>query len=489
MLLPAFSLSLALLAQDGIPPAKLPTTQGMDGELVSHIEQHVAAVEASPGDGLLHAELGLVYEANTCFLPAAQSYSNAIELLPESPEWRYRLGKVLIEIGDLEPAARELRLAAGALTNTPVIQARLGQVLLQMGDLEGAEAAWLSAISAEAKQPGQPMYPQSRVGLAGVRYEQERFEEAIQLCEQAIGANPGYRHARYLLALNLFEVGQDARAELELAAGMKAWPEFPPDPHGPRLAGHAKGYQRRMMSVENLMMGGNIQGAMALVEVVLTNNQADTLALNLKGRCHQALGQLDQAIEIFRACEAIDEARVDTKLFLAIALLNRSGSVTDAEQRTAMIKEASDKTLGALQLAPRQGRAHFFHGFALLASGDGQGAFAEMNIALRLGCDEPEIYRQLTQLAANLGRMREMIQFAEKNAATKPADPAALQLLIQAYLTDNKVDEAEAALQRLEAFGLPQLANFVASVKQFIAQARTPPPPISGPPTEDGKDQ
>ena len=489
MLLPAIPLCLALLAQDGIPPAKLPTTTGMDPELVSHIEQHVAAVVAAPGDGLLHAELGLVYEANTCFEPAAQSYRNAIELLPNNPEWRYRLGKVLVEIGDLVPAEKQLRLAAQALKNTPVIQARLGQVLLELGDLEGAEAAWLAAISAEAKQPGQPMYPQSRVGLAGVRYEQGRFDEAIKLCEQAIQANPGYRHARYLLAMNLFEVGQEDRAELELAAGMKAWPEFPPDPHAPKLSSHGKGYQRRMMSVENMMMAGNIPGALEQVEAILTTSQADTLALNLKGRCLQTLGQLDQAIEIFRISEAADGGKVDTKLFLAISLLNRSGTLTDAEQKGAMLEEARAKTQAALQLAPRQGRAHFFHGFALLASGDGQGAFAEMNIALRLGCDEPEIYRQMTQLAANLGRMREMIQFAEKNASAKPRDPAALQLLIQAYLTDKKIDEAEVALARLESFGVPQLANFVASVKQFIVQARTPPPPVSGPPIEDGKDQ
>lgn len=485
-MLSALTLTLALLAQeDGFSPAKLPTTTGMDPEIVSHIEQLVAAVEAAPADGAAHADLGLGYEANTCFEPAAQSYRHAVALLPESPEWRYRLGKTLLDIGDVEEALVELEAAAAVLKNTPVIQAYLGHARMQVGDLDGAEAAWQAAIDGEAKQPGEMIFPQSRVGMAGVRFEQGRFAEAVALCEEALGVYPTYRHAHYLLGLSLFEVGQDVRAEYELSLGMKAWPEFPPDPHGPRLAGHAKGYQRRMMMAENMMMAGQLQQAIAAVDMVLAKDASDGMALTLKARCQQGLGQLDPAIQTFRKAEEVDAENVNTKIFLSIALLNRSGSVADEEARSAMLAEALEKARQAVMLAPRQGRAHFFLGFALMATGDSQSAFGEMNIALRLGCDEPQIYTQLTQLAASMGRMSEMITFAEKNVQNNPVDPNALRLLIQAYLTDSRFDEAEATNARLAGLGIPQMAGFVNQVKQHIEANRPPQEPDSGPPMAD----
>ena len=485
----ALHLCLALCLQDGFPPARLLSTEGMDPEVVAHIEECVAAVEAAPTDGEAHAQLGLAYEANTCFEPAAESYRHAIALLPDKPEWRYRLGKVLVEIGDVEAAEKELAAASAKLKSTPVIQARLGAARLELGDIEGAEEAWQAAITAEAKQPGQPMFPESRVGLASVRYEQGRYQDAIDLCEKALTVRPGYRHAHYILAMSLFELGQDERAERELSLGMPAWPEFPPDPHGPLLASHARGYQNAMMGVENLLMAGRAQEALTRVETVLSKRPDDVLALILKARCLERLGRANEAIDLYRHCETLDGSRADTKVFLTIALLNRAATITDAEQRGALLQEALTKSREALAIAPRQGRAHFYYGFALLANGDGQNAFAEMNQALRLGCDEPALYAQLTQLAAKLGQMREMIQFAGRNAKAHPGDPGALQLLIQAYLTDNRFDEAEAVLARLESLNEPAMTQFIASVKQFISAKRVPAPPQSGPPIDDGKDK
>jgi len=485
-MLSALTLTLALLAQDdGLPPATLPTTDGMDAEIVSHIEKLVAAVAAEPADGDAHADLGLAYEANTCFEPAAQCYRHAIALMPGNPEWRYRLGKILLDIGDVEEALIELEAAADALTNTPVIQAYLGHAYLQLGDLDGAEAAWQAAIDGEAKQPSNPVFPQSRVGMASVRFEQGRFPEAVTLCEEALKVYPTYRHAHYLLGLALFEVGEDLRAEYELTQGMKAWPEFPPDPHGPRLAGHAKGYQRRMMIAENMMMAGQLQEAIGVVDGVLAKSAADAMALTLRARCQQGLGQGGPAIETFRKAEEVDPKNVNTKIFLAIALINHSGSIADAEARTAMLTEALETAREAVALAPRQGRAHFFLGFALLANLDTASAFGEMNIALRLGCDEPQIYTQLTQMAASIGRMSEMVTFAEKNVRNHPVDPNALRLLIQAYLTDNRLDEAESVNAKLESLGIPQMAGFVNQVKQHIEANRAPEQIDSGPPLAD----
>ena len=98
LLLCSLFLAAPLAAQDAPPPVKLPSTEGMDPEVVSHLEALIATVEATPGDAELHADLGLAYEANTIFEPAAQCYRNVIAMLPDRPEWRYRLGVMLTDV-------------------------------------------------------------------------------------------------------------------------------------------------------------------------------------------------------------------------------------------------------------------------------------------------------------------------------------------------------------------------------------------------------
>lgn len=479
------SLGLGLAGQDAPPPAKLLSTEGIDPEVVAHIETLVAAVEADPGNGETHAELGLAYEANTFFAPAVQSYRNTVALLPDKAEWKYRLGVMLVADGELVEAEKMLTAAAAKLKNTPVIQARLGDARMNLGDLEGSEAAWQAALAAEATQPNNPKWPQSRVGLASVRYEQGRYSEAVTLCEEALGLYPTYRHAHYLLAMCLFEVGEDDRAEIELALGMKAWPEFPPDPHGPRIRGHARGFHHKMMSIENTMMAQNVVGARQMVEAVLVDHPDSPHALNILARCQEAMGQSAEALETLRKSEELDDDLVMTKIQLATSLLNLSSREVDQEKRVALIEEAKAKTQAAVEKAPRQGRVHYFHGLTSLAMGDGQTALQEMQIALRLGCDEPDLYNRLTLLSAQMGRMREMINFAKKNAADRPYDGAAVQLLVQAYLTDKRYDEAEAALAKLEALGIPQFGQFIGQVKQVIAQERAALEPQPGPPLDD----
>jgi Flp pilus assembly protein TadD len=485
LLLLSLLLATPLVAQDGYPPATLPSFEGMDPEVVSHIEQQVKLVLEDPADGERHAELGLAYEANTCFEAAERSYRNAVALLPDKPEWVYRLGVALIANGKLVEAERVLTRAADALKNTPVIQARLGAARLDLGDIEGAEQAWEAAIAAEAKQEGAPIIPQSRVGLAQVRFEQGRYQDAVALLEEALGVYRTYRHAHYLLGLCLYELGDDERADIELAMGLKAWPEFPADPHQPRLAAHAKGYNRRMMVIENILAAGDARGALTMLELMLSGRPDDVLVLNLMARAQQRLGQPALALETLRKSEALDSGNVSTLIALAVALINGSGQAPDDETRAAMLTEALEKTQAAVAVAPRQGRVHFFNGLALLATGNGQGAFSEMSLGMNLGCDEPDLYRQLTTLAAQMGRLRVMIEFAEKNAARRPFDLAALQLLIQAYLTDNRLDEAEAVLLRLKKFHVPDLAPFTQRVEEHIAQKRAEQAPQSGPPVDD----
>ncbi len=482
-LIPILLLCTPLAAQETFPPVQLPTYTGMDPAVVDHIKEYVAKVAADPGNGELHAELGLVYEANTCFAPAAASYQNAIALVPEPAQWSYRLGVMQVSLGEYEEARKSLEAAAAKLRNTPVILARLGAVRLDLGDVEGAEEAWLQAIAGEAKQPQQIAWPQSRVGLAAVRMAQERFQEAATLLEEALAAYSTYRHAHYLYGLCLFELGEEERGELELKRGVSAWPEFPPDPHRPRLDVHAVGYHRRMMGVENLLRSGQLQQGMVKIQEMIAERPDDPSALNLLAKAQMMGGQLDASLETLRRSEQLDPRRVQTKIDLSVTLMNLLQRQQDPAKRAEVLGQVMAITEAAVKLAPRQGRVRFYRGMAYLMSAqvtqDGQqvqAAFSEVNLALQLGCQEPDLYARLVELTVSMGRQQDMLHFAKANADKHPDDPGAVTLLVRAQLTVGDLDGAEKTLVRLEAMQNPQLAAFIQQVKAHIAQQRAQQP-------------
>ena len=150
-------------AQDAPEPVRV-IDEGLDPEVRGLIDALYQAAERDPGNADVHVELGLAYEANTMFGPAAASYSNVIALAPEKKQWAYRLGVMQQALGDIESALESVRVAAEAFKNTPVIQARLGDLLLTMGEVDEAAQAWERAIEAESKQPQAIKWPASRVG-------------------------------------------------------------------------------------------------------------------------------------------------------------------------------------------------------------------------------------------------------------------------------------------------------------------------------------
>ncbi len=463
--------------QDPPAPVSVEDTASMDPEIAALIADYHARAQATPGEGTAHAELGLVYEANTLYRAAALSYTNAIELLGNPPEWIYRRAVVLEASGDPVAALADMRTAAAALQNTPVIQARLGTMLLANGDIPGAEKAFTQAIAAEAKQPQPVAWPQSRVGLCQVRIAQERWIEASEILERIVAEAPGYRHAHYLLGLCYMELGREDDAEAHLQAGVNAWPEYPPDPHQPRLDGFSVGFHRRMMGIENLLMGGQVDPAITSLEAMLLANPNNHAVLQLLGRAHLMRGDLDTGIEVLRKAEAAHPQSVDIKIELATALLNKSARAGDAmapEVRQAVVMEVMAKAQEAVTIAPNLGRAHYFMGLALSLTLDpanpdqqtANSALQSLSAALQLGCTEPQLFERLAGLYAQTGRQAEMLRFAMANAEHNMGSPAAFMFLARAHFTVGNHEQGVASGKR--AF---DLAPREPAVGMFYAQA------------------
>lgn len=514
-------LGLQAAAQDSTlqelpPPVELAGTGNMDPEVVALIAERVAAVKAAneaakaaQGEavaaartkaGEAQAELGLAYEGNTMWTPARNAYANASKLMPDKPEWRYRLGVCQVSIGDAQDALETFRQVAKELSNTAVVQARLGDTALLLGHIEEAEAAWQAAINSEAKLPNNLRFPQSRVGLAQVRFEQGRLGQAESLLREALSLNSSYRHARYILGQVLSEQGRDEEAEFELARGLNAWPSFPPDPHGARISAYAAGYGRRMMMVENMMQAGKIPQAMQALQVLTQERPEDHFVLNLIARGMTMQGQMEQAYAILKRSDTLNPRVQDTKIEIAINLVNRSTRIEDQEARVAMMQDAANVITAAIQLAPLRGRPWLYRGLIQLQTIDSsnpqaaqeamQGATQSLQRAHMLGCREPQLYEQLAQVYANMGRTKDMIKFAQEGARRTPDNPGSWMFLARALLTVQQFDGALVALKRAEAVSTsnPQLAAQVsefatrmrAAVKQQKAAAEQAPAPKPG---------
>ena len=130
----ALAALLPLLApsQDGLPPVQVPDLEGMDPELVTKIKETVALVLATPADGEAHAQLGLVYEANTVFLAAAKSYQHAIALGEENLEHRF---EVIVRGGETE-LGRALRVTPDIRVDD-AIELELRQLYVTVEGKEG----------------------------------------------------------------------------------------------------------------------------------------------------------------------------------------------------------------------------------------------------------------------------------------------------------------------------------------------------------------
>jgi len=462
--------SVALAAQDGLPPAVLVDTAKMDASAVELLTELADAVRKDPANGVAHADLGLAYEANTIWALAERQYDNAVKLLPDKPEWLYRRGVVRSYNGDLEGAEQDLGAAAQRLRNTAVVQARHADVLRMLGRLDEAKAAWTQAIASEASQPQGVQWAASRVGLAQTLLDLGEFERALELATEALTLSPTSKHAHYTRGLALRELGRDEEAKAELVRGMDAFPEFPTDPHWQRLAEYGRGYSRRMMGIENLLQSGDLAGATSALQAILAERPNDHFVLNLAARASTMGGDLAGAKFLLDKSLAASPNSPNTLIEYTIVLLNEMAQLqqqaatlgdqpggAEAQQRLQEVDtDARTKIARALELTPQLGRAHYYAGLVQLQTAGQdqqklQGAMQSMTNALRLGCTEPRFYQHLAQVYAMTGRPREMVKYAELAAANAPDNVDALMFLVQAYASGGRQADLGGVAKRLVA--------------------------------------
>ncbi len=484
-------------------------TARMDPEVVALVQTQMTAVREAiaSGDfadraaqekvGLAFSELGLAFEANTMWTPAAACYQNAFRLIPGEDRlrdpWLYRMGTCLHALGDPEAALTALRAVAPRLKGTSIVQARLAIAYYDMGFIDEAAAAWQAAIDSEQvawdkaapdARPAAPIaIPASRVGLAQLLFETEDLEGAQTLLLEALNLQPNYRHAHYLLGQIYAEQGDEEKAMFELSRGLNAFPLLPPDPHAARLSGYRAGYGNRMRFIEIDMQEGRMDKAIVALEAMIEKRPTDHLVLNLAARAYLMKGDLGKSLTYLQRSETADPTEHQTKLELAILYLNLASQEQAPEVRAGHLAAAKEKADGALRIAPHLGNPYYYRGMIEAQSvapndpsaGDVmQRALAYYQRAHALGCTEPALYEQMAVMYAQMGRTREMVTFAKQNTLKSPENPNAWMFLARAYLTIGNGPESITAAERAVTVSNnnPQVRDFANRVREAVAAAK-----------------
>ncbi len=393
----------------------------------------VAALVGLSDAYLAAGQPGAALDAFDLFL--AQNRDNVPALLAQ--------GAVLSQLGRLEPALaayqRAGRLAGPAALSPQIEQAR---ILAGLGRQDEAEAIYRAAIQASqdpttaALLTGDPA--QAYTGLARLLLNQDRLDEALEIADRALAAQPGSATVQILAGdLSRF---QGRRAEA-LAAYRQALELVP---------GNVVAHTR----VGDLLLeAGNLADAQSAFEAALAGDPAHvpallglarTLSRSAAAGADPALaGQLtpQQQASLSRALELVDAA-------LAVqpdAPLAAQSIRADVLYAQGEIDAAAEAYQAVLLAEPDDATAIDGLARTLLAAGNVDEAIARYQAAAEAAATATVRNRWLMAAAAtyrSLGRTDEAEQAYLAMIEQDPANNAARQALGDLYQAGERLDEA-----------------------------------------------
>lgn len=258
--------------QAGENLGELPRAEGpASGLLVSWLEPPAPKVDAL-AEGLAAYRQARYDEA----LPLLE---RAIVEQPDNLEVFKALVRTLIA-RDAADAALAWLLKKPRLTNwNPDLQYALGEVHLSRGDRESAAKAFERAIGLNAR------HTDAYIRLGVLHYDTQRYTDARQMLDKAIYLDRAAPVARYYLALTCVELADTLRAQAQLHYLRRVSPNYPPALHLEASLAMGQGHYRHAIGVFTLLDGMDALDAHGYTEL---------------GRAHEALGQIDEALNAYR---------------------------------------------------------------------------------------------------------------------------------------------------------------------------------------------
>jgi tetratricopeptide (TPR) repeat protein len=415
-LAPAVSLACA---RSGAAPEPVAPVHGaaLDPAVRALVDEHLGPARARPDDARLHATLGLVYEANTMWPEAEQSFANAARLAPEEPLWRLHRAIALAQLGEDERALELLSAVGAELPGSAAVQQRLGEALLRSGALAESHERFSATTRLE------PDRPEGWVGLGAVELARGKAGAAARALERAVGLDPAYRRAHYLLGCAYREQGREEAARRELALGLEGGVRYLLDPLAAELRRYAVASTTRERLAQEFIEAGRAQRAVPILEELRDLHPQDITILNNLAVALQQLGEKERAHQVLLEALRLDETEVSTWINLAACLLDQG-----------MISLAAEHAERAVRLAPDLAKTHLIRARVLARQERLEEAAAELATCLELDPRGAEALRLAGDTALELGNDAQAREHFDALARLRPLDAFAQLGLAEAAL-------------------------------------------------------
>ena len=379
----------------GDPSMQLPPLpeEDIDSGLRTALQALNDAAAQSPGSGARRGELAMAYDVNDFHGRAIRVYAQATKLAPEEFDWRYFRALLLAQHATDYETALEVLATAIALDDS-YVPAWLwrGRWLHELERPEAARTAYERATELGAGAP-------ALLGLAQLRFDAKRFDEAVAILEPLNAKQPDPRVDR-MLGRAYRALGKEDDARIALARGQSAPAMQWLDPKLGRRAAYIAGFSNRLRHAQNLIQVGRQQHALPIAKALAKERPEDATALNTLVWAYAALGRFAEARTALR--KGLAKFPNETRLHLMLAnAYEQQGNSGGTRRQLERVLELAPDHAGALEqlgwLLAQQGEPE--EGIVLLEQALERGAREPKEVLYRLGLLEGTAQRWLQATA------------------------------------------------------------------------------------------
>ncbi len=417
----------------------------LDDDIAEAIGQARAGVVADPNDGRAWRDLAAVYDANDVADPARRCYENVVRLAPTDERSWYNLAVVRADLGDRRGAIFAMQRAIELSPDYPPARWRLGFWLLQRGDLDDAEAAFTAATRIDAENAI------ALIGLGRVWLQREAYQQAADVLGRvAASGGRNAHHASQLLARAYRHLGRIEEAEAAALRGLGA------------------GLTTTMREAGQLLQQGRKGKAVALMEQLRRQHPRWVGVLTALGTTYRAAGRNDASVRVLEEALAIESTYYPAHLELARTYARKSERVLDADA-LSLQDQSMLHIERAVELNPTYAAAHALRGDLLAARQDLAGAAASYQEAARCAPTNPIWIYRAAQTYFQLKQWEQAAEALEVVTRRAPGTAQAFHLLGLARLNLGQLTQARTALLKASELA-PQNPAIDAALRQVKAE-------------------
>ena len=404
VLIPTIALGLAGWWWFSAPSPPEVALVGADPELVEALSEARRRVVREPRSALAWGEMGMFLRGAGYRVEAAECFTQAERLDPNSVRWAYLHGEALFPLDPAESIRllrRAWHLGATGLEPDLTPALRLVEAYRSQGDTDSAEEL-LSQL-----RPRDPDHPVLLFHSGMVAASRSNFAEAKTLLARCLDHPATRRKAHAALAQVCRSLGEIDRADAHSRTTATLPEDLPwPDPHLAACFEKASGMASRLERIERMEAAGQYREAIQALRDLLSRG-ADYRVLVGLGKDLARVGDLEDAERVLDQAVRLDPEPAQAYFQQGRVSFARGNFPRAVEQVTQGLKRhphnadghvllgrcheslgetkmAIDAYREALRVSPDLGEAHLHLGEILVREGDREGGRRHLDLAARL---------------------------------------------------------------------------------------------------------